>query len=593
MSILVKKSLKPNTFLVETVLPKNYRKIRFEIISDRNFSISSLTDISPLDPDKTLGKDRYPKDINVWFPVVDIKLESLMYGKAYITDVEYCQINSYFNFEKTSVENGEAVFTNNQLANWENGLFVPSKEAHVEKFSIIKEFFAAPTINRRVQCEFEVLTKDWGGKISVCYQNTEGVWVDFETINITRERDTKFTDKGVNDEVESLNLCLEYLINSYNMSESSPYRDGLYLFYDADADTYRNGQWPWSWGTAIRLLLDCAEIAADENSKIKIKYSSKELNEIAHKLGLTTLKFVIHNPGHPAHQFGTTRYTARNWSEHGHQELVNTGADTGFLCGWGWAKLYEVTGDTSFLDAAIGFADALVPILDEFVIPPQEWLPEPNDWTDFTIDESAFATEGIEALYKITGDEKYKALCLKYMDKHLAVFDREDGLWEREYKFPTKTIAPTGFMARGLGWAMEGLLATHRCAPETKIYLEKAIKMAKVLIEHQREDGSWSFIFTEPAEVYGIAEKGTALWSLLLFMLYEETKEKQHLTAARKALKWCMDNQYVGNNSHAYGGIISPSGESAVTYRPYYNVCCQYTMSFVGLAILKNLKVSN
>lgn len=590
MPITIKKSLKPNTFLIETILPENYRKIRFEIQSDRNFNISSFTDVSPLDPDPTPGKDRYPNDSNVWFPVVDVKLEALMYAKAYVTDVAYCHMNSFFNFDQTTVRNGEATFTNNQLTNWENGLFIPSKEARVEKFSIIKEFFAAPTINQRVHCEFETLTKDWGGKVSIQYQNNDGVWIEFEATEIVRKRDTQFTEKGVNNEIESLNLCLEYLMNSYNVSETSPYRDGLYLFYDADADTYRQGQWPWSWGTAIRLLLDCAELVKDTD--VKIKYTAQELIDIAHKIGLTTLKFVIHNPGHPAHQFGTTRYTARNWSKHGHQELVNTGADTGFLCGWGWAKLYEVTGDRNFLDAAVGFADALVPVLDKFVIPPQEWLPEPNDWTDFTIDESAFATEGLEALYQITGEEKYKDLCLEYMDKHLVVFDREDGLWEREYKFPTKTIAPTGYMARGLGWAMEGLLATHRCAPETKIYLEKAIKMAEVLIDNQREDGSWAFIFNEPAEVYGIAEKGTALWSLLLFMLHEETNDERHLAAARKALKWCMDNQYIGSNPHAYGGIISPSGESAVTYRSYYNVCCQYTSSFVGLAILKNLKLS-
>jgi Highly conserved protein containing a thioredoxin domain len=592
MSVVSRKSSRAGTLLFEAMLQEDYRKVRFEIISDRNYEISSLTDISPFDPDRTPGADRYPNDINIWFPVVDIKMEALMYARAFISNVEYCQINSYFNLDTTPVQNGEAIFESSRLSNWENGLFVPSKSASVERFSIIKEFYAAPTINRRVLCEFEPLVDDWAGVILVQYQNLAGNWIDFGFTQLNRERDTQFTDKGVDNEIESLNLCLEYIINSYNVSEANPYRDGLYLFYDADADTYRNGQWPWSWGAAIRLLLDCAELKSNPEIGEEIRYSAAQLIDVAYRIGITTLRFQIFNTSHTANHFGTTRYTPRNFSNIGYEELVNTGADTGFLCGWGWSKLYEVTGDQRFLDAATTYIEAMAPILDEFVLPPQEWLPEPNNWTDFTIDESGFGTEGIEALYRMTSNDRYRELCLEYMDKHLAIFEREDGLWDRQYTFSTGEITPTVYMTRGLGWAMEGLLATHRCDPSDGKYLEKAIKMAEVLIEHQLEDGSWGYRFNEPVEIYGAADKGTSLWSLLLFMLHEETGDERHLEAARRALRWCMANQYVGSNPHAHGGIISISAESGITYRSYFRMCCQYTSAFMGLSILKNLKIT-
>ena len=154
------------------------------------------------------------------------------------------------------------------------------------------------------------------------------------------------------------------------------------------------------------------------------------------------------------------------------------------------------------------------------MIPPQEWLPQKKDWTNFTIDESGFGTEGISAVYKATKNPKYQTLCQTYMNRHLEIFERADGLWNRQYRFDTKEVEETIYLTRGLGWAMEGLLAAHRCVPEGNLYLNKAIKMANVLIQHQREDGSWGFNFMDQENTYGTADKGTALWSLLLFMLY-------------------------------------------------------------------------
>lgn len=575
----------------EAVFPEAYRKARFEFLSDRNDKISRITDVSPFDPDRTPGERRYEKNSDIWFPIVDLELEPGMYAKAVIEGADSCRINSYYNFEDTKVVAGQAVFGAECLSHWENGLYLPDKAAAVKEFAIVREFYASPSISRSAFCEVKPLDCEWGGTLKVWYQDLAGCWKYHGSGVFVRDRKADFDKQGTADEETALNLCIDYLIHSCSRSSGNPYCGGMFLFYDADAETYRNGQWPWSWGTAIKFLLECAKLAENPETCHIIHRSAGELTSTACRIGFTTLKFQIVHPGHTADRFGTTRYTPRSFSDIGYEELVNTGSDAGFLCGWGWIPLYEATGDERFLRAAEAYIEAMEPVMKQFVLPPQEWLPGPARWTDFTIDESGFGTEGIEAVYRVTGDEKYRRICTEYMDLHLKIFEREDGLWDRRYGFSDQSVSPTEYMSRGLGWAMEGLLAAHRCDPAGGKYLKKAVRMAEEVMRWQRTDGSWGFCFHDGRTGVDTADKGTALWSLLLFMLYEETGEENHRKAAQAALKWCMDHQYTGENRGARGGIISVSGESGVTYRAYFRLCCQYTTSFMGLALLKNRRI--
>ena len=114
----------------------------------------------------------------------------------------------------------------------------------------------------------------------------------------------------------------------------------------------------------------------------------------------------------------------------------------------------------------------------------------------------------------MTREEEYRQIGKQYMDKHMAKFAREDGLWQRNYNIKTGKTTKTAYMTRGLGWAMEGLMAMNRMYPNSK-YLDYAKKMAEHLIRWQHPSGVWSFKFNEPPESLGITEKGTAFWSRL------------------------------------------------------------------------------
>jgi hypothetical protein len=516
-----------------------------------------------------------------------------MYAKAVISS-DYNKefyFNSYMNPAPIVPEEHIGTIDGKWLSDWENGLYLLSKTAELKQFALYKEVPALPTVSCKIGTTLTALTADWGGTINSYYVGSDGKVMLLGQVVIPRIAKADQPANGGDSVPDALNRCLGYILRSRNRSPASPQRGGLFLFYDADADTYRNGQWPWSWGPAIRLLLDCTHLDQKD-----LAFPKEELLRAAVEIGNASLRFQISNPAHTSDRFGTTRYTVRTNEKYGYQELVNTGSDAGFLAGWGWVALYRETGDERYLAAAKDYLAAMEPVLRAFPVPPQEWLPASESWTDFTIDESGFGTEGIDAVYQATHESKYQDLCIEYMDKHLAIFERGgkrgtdcDGLWDRQYHFSTGQVDPTEYMTRGLGWAMEGLLAAYRCTGRQD-YLDKASRMAGALIRYQQPDGSWAFKCNRSVSEAGAADKGTSLWCLLLYMLYRETHEEPVLSAARRALRWCMDNQYRGSNPHAYGGIISVSGESGITYRHWFRLCCQYTSAFFGLALLEELK---
>lgn len=229
-------------------------------------------------------------------------------------------------------------------------------------------------------------------------------------------------------------------------------------------------------------------------------------------------------------------------------------------------------------------------MLDTFAVLPHYYRYDEDRFNERILDETGWDPEGHAALYEVTGDNRFREIGKEFMDKHMKVFQREDGLWHRAYDWTTGKHVETIKMTRGLGWAMEGLLAMNRMYPDT-IYLDYAEKMAKSFQKSQNLNGSWSFIFDGDAEEVGISEKGTALWSLLFYQLYHATGKSEYLRTARKALSWCLDNQYTGPDIEAMGGLVGSTPASMVGIRAYFPASCAYTTGFFGLAILEELKI--
>ena len=226
----------------------------------------------------------------------------------------------------------------------------------------------------------------------------------------------------------------------------------------------------------------------------------------------------------------------------------------------------------------------------QFGLIPQNYWPDEGGWSDFTLDESGFGTQGLAELYRITGDAAYRETSRRYIEAHLQRLGRPDGLWNRSWLRGKAAAMPTVFNTRAAGWAMEGLLASHRMMPDGR-YLDKARRMAEHLVRAQDAAGCWNFNFTQPREEVGIAAKGTALWSLLMYRLYDATGDRRHLDSARRALAWLVANQYTGPDVDAIGSVFDRNNNSGVGYRPWFRVSCTYGSAFFGLAGLEELRL--
>ena len=229
--------------------------------------------------------------------------------------------------------------------------------------------------------------------------------------------------------------------------------------------------------------------------------------------------------------------------------------------------------------------------MKEYPLVPQDYYVDRHEWSEHTIDESGFGVEGLNALFQVTRDRTYQKQADDYMQQHLAKLARTDGLWDRGWNRRTG-VMPTIRMTRGLGWAMEGLLAAYAALPE-KDYLTRAKRMADQMAKWQRPDGSWVFIADKDVEHFGISEKGTALWSLLYYRLFQATGDATYLTNARQALTWCIANQYRGPDPEARGGLVGMNEHSAVGagHRAWFKMSCAYTTAFVALAAIEELKI--
>ena len=553
----------------------------------------------------------------IWFPVVDIALEPGLEGIVRLDPAASgrwgeCAFNAAVKNEIVPAS-GSMVYPADRLVEWENTLYTTDPTVRLGSFALRKTVSLLPAITLKAWCRVGLLSDDWAGTIRAYAKGAllGSVQIAAAELAATQSAASEAAapkaapqadgSPGVGDSfVESVATAalerasaasVDYLLRSVNRAATSQTRGGFYLFYDLDAKTYRNAYWPWGWGPAIKFLLDAADAESLRGSS-----SAEKVRRVAVEAGETTLRFQIHNPWHIAHGLGTTRWSAKPAEKNGMAELVNSGSDAGFLVGWAWIPLYRATGDARYLEAAVRFSNATERLVERFGLIPQEYLPGQDGFTDFTIDESGFGTEGIAAVFEATGDEHYADFCRRYMEEHLSIFEREDGLWERRYNHGAKKIEQTEFMTRGLGWAMEGLLATHRASRNAQggvavRYLEKAEKMAGFMMRHQNADGSWSYQCTKTPEDVGVDEKGVALWSLLFYMLYAESGKAQHLTAARRALHWCLNEQYSGSDREAQGGIPGVSPQSGVIYRPWFRLSCTYTTGFFGLALLEELKI--
>ena len=440
-----------------------------------------------------------------------------------------------------------------------------------------------------------MLSEDWGGKVSIYGINKKDKKLLSAHVVVSSPEDqlnkalNKYKPKELSKErlLASLKATVEFTLRMQDKTPNSPTNGGLNLFYDYKAKTYRRPHWIWASGPSIKLLIDTANNVPEITQNI----SKKHLIEVATQIGVTSQKFQIKDPAHPAYGIVTSRWKeiGEKLEQHAGFEEYYSIADALFLVGWGWMPLYRETGELKYLEDSKLMVESAQKLLDAYEVVPMDYIVSEKKWKDYTISEAGFGPEGICEVYLDTKDETVKTTGKLYINRLLNRFQQDDGLWARKFNFNPEITIPSIKHTRGQGWAMEGLISSYIMTKDVK-YLKLAERMADVLMKYQNEAGYWAYSFDKPASEVGISEKGTALWSLLFYRLYDINKNPEYLETARKALIWCLDNQYMGEDVEGHGGLIGITSQSGVTYRNWYPMACSYTSGFFGLAVLEELK---
>lgn len=582
-----------STLAIKAYIPKDNSQFEIEIESDRNRDISRFTDISA--NDKQAGERKAKYDTakrDFWYPVVDVEVEPGMEGVCVFTgDTKGTYIFGGPYYTERFPVSREIVIPANKLENWENSLFVePSKGKEVTRFFLRKTF---PVVLREFSYDFKLLTEDWSGTVTLNVYTADGkVEIAKQKVQAKKQewKDKvleSFKGKAISQKrlIASLKALIKDNLRRQNNNPYSPMDGSLYNFYDLDAKVHRSSYWIWGGAPFVKLVIDALKYP-----EITSEFNKEELMNSVEKIGQLYMKYQIQDSTHPSRGSMLVIWTRGLNSPNGYQKLIGT-SDTGMMMRWAIIPLFQATGDSLYLASAKRWCLGEERLLKEYDQLPHWHVYDDEKFHESILDETGWDPEGHAALYEVTGEDRYRQIGKMYMDRRMSVFQREDGLWQRNYNRITKKVAPNANMTRGLGWAMEGLLAMNRMYPDT-VYLEYAKKMAEHLLKSQLPSGAWAFTFSASPEEFGITDKGTAFWSLMFYQLYEATQDKKYLQAARKALTWCLENQYTGPDPEAIGSLVGRTPASAVGYRPYYNVSTAYTTAFFGLAILEELKLT-
>ncbi|MCQ5385120.1 glycoside hydrolase family 88 protein [Hungatella hathewayi] len=571
----------------------HYNHLYLDIVSSRNQSISRYSDLSPHHASmaeqaefqkELVSNDSTEKPVgerDIWYPVVDIDMDDSMYGVLELEGWGNYQMNQS---QEHALSGSESVVVSfSELEHWENN-FVADDTIMVKKFRIRKDY---SHVDKGLELKIGFLSSDWSGRIVLWSDDTGEKRVVFEEdLQMKNHPWARESESGKKERyLKGLKGSVDYILRNQVKKKDSRYFQGLNLFYDHDAKIYRQPSWVWTWGPAVSTLLEAAEIPG-----IAEEYSREFLHQKACEIGEASLRFQFtEDPSSPAYGLVFCRRDYDLRIKNCCMDFLSP-PDSLFLAGWGWMALYHKTGEKKYLEATRLLVEQTARLLktNEDIIE-QDYMMPANEWKDWILDEAGFGMKGIAELYRALPEEAYREWGKTYITQILNCLEREDGLWNRMWTRSTRSVSEISCHTRAMGWAMEGLLSSYQLLNE-KQYLEKAEKMADAMLKVQNDDGSWYFVFAEGSENQGIAEKGTAYWSGLLYRLYEYSGENKYFNAAEKALEWCLDNQYWGDDFDGYGGIIGRNPSSGVIYRRFFDLSCTYTSAFVGDAIVRAWK---
>ncbi|KAA6334733.1 Unsaturated glucuronyl hydrolase [termite gut metagenome] len=302
---------------------------------------------------------------------------------------------------------------------------------------------------------------------------------------------------------------------------------------------------------------------------------------------------------------------AKNYTARIEKEKYNKGThDLGFMLYCSFGNGFRLTGDTAYQSIMLTGAESLASRFNPLIGCIKSWDHNGDKWQFPVIIDNMMNLEFLFWASKVTGDPKYRNICISHADKtienhfrpdystyHVVSYDTITGLAEK--KNTHQGYADESAWARGQAWGLYGFVVAYRETQDPK-YLEQATHIAAFILNHPNlpvdKIPYWDFNAPDIPDAKRDASAGAIIASALIELsgYVDETPSKNYLEVAKTQIRTLSSPEYFaekGTNGnfilkHSVGHL---SGNSEVdvplTYTDYY-----YIEALLRLRALKNTK---
>jgi len=253
----------------------------------------------------------------------------------------------------------------------------------------------------------------------------------------------------------------------------------------------------------------------------------------------------------------------------GVQHRTNT-HDLGFMVFCSFGNAYRLTGEENYKDVIIRASESLITRFNENVGCIRSW--DHGDWDFPVIIDNMMNLEMLFWASKVTGDPKYKDICIRHADVtmknhfrddmsswHVVGYNPENG--EVNVKQTHQGLNDESAWGRGQAWGLYGYTIMFRETKDTK-YLDVASGIADFMISNLPEDkvSYWDYNDPKIPDTYRDASAAAITASALLELgTYDAANKEIYLTTANEILKSLNSEKYRSKYGETGGFLLMHS----------------------------------
>lgn len=256
--------------------------------------------------------------------------------------------------------------------------------------------------------------------------------------------------------------------------------------------------------------------------------------------------------------------------------------DSSYIANNCMLEAFKCTHNDKYLNSAIKCAKWIMQnTMNGISIPKLGYYTDSGVWENhINIVDVGFTSALFCSLYELTGNTTYKNYATTFLNDYISSFYIGDGIFATSIDIQSNTKNCNGIFARGLAWALEGLIPYYKITSDTNA--EKIIsEITSFLIANQDKSGGWNYNLAKNiiAQHSGFDCKGVPVIAESL-SLWNDIFPRQELSQCiKKAISWCKQNSYI-NASNSIG-IFSYNYEGAIVCNQFSSTAFTYTNAYL------------